>query len=118
MIRRPPRSTLTDTLFPYTTLFRSLQTADVGIDLFRRLFSNMTGVEHDDIRVHAFLGSRHALSAQHLGHAFAIVDIHLAAKGFYVKCFRFLAIHMLIYIVGAAPALGGRQAAIFYIGRA
>src|SRR3546814_14477362 len=26
MIRRPPRSTRTDTLFPYTTLFRSLQT--------------------------------------------------------------------------------------------
>src|SRR3546814_17832984 len=25
MIRRPPRSTLTDTLFPYTTLFRSLR---------------------------------------------------------------------------------------------
>src|SRR3546814_12140797 len=24
MIRRPPRSTLTDTLFPYTTLFRSM----------------------------------------------------------------------------------------------
>src|SRR3546814_13531499 len=24
IIRRPPRSTLTDTLFPYTTLFRSL----------------------------------------------------------------------------------------------
>src|SRR3546814_15934133 len=24
MIRRPPRSTLTDTLFPYTTLFRSV----------------------------------------------------------------------------------------------
>src|SRR3546814_11126307 len=29
MIRRPPRSTLTDTLFPYTTLFRSnASTAD------------------------------------------------------------------------------------------
>src|SRR3546814_1579493 len=26
MIRRPPRSTRTDTLFPYTTLFRSLLT--------------------------------------------------------------------------------------------
>src|SRR3546814_20544778 len=25
MIRRPPRSTRTDTLFPYTTLFRSFQ---------------------------------------------------------------------------------------------
>src|SRR3546814_19433912 len=27
MIRRPPRSTRTDTLFPYTTLFRSLTDA-------------------------------------------------------------------------------------------
>src|SRR3546814_3390054 len=27
MIRRPPRSTRTDTLFPYTTLFRSPMTA-------------------------------------------------------------------------------------------
>src|SRR3546814_6312929 len=27
MIRRPPRSTRTDTLFPYTTLFRSCQDA-------------------------------------------------------------------------------------------
>src|SRR3546814_12677284 len=29
MIRRPPRSTRTDTLFPYTTLFRSLATDQV-----------------------------------------------------------------------------------------
>src|SRR3546814_1110626 len=30
MIRRPPRSTRTDTLFPYTTLFRSITAARVG----------------------------------------------------------------------------------------
>src|SRR3546814_20393916 len=30
MIRRPPRSKRTDTLFPYTTLFRSLLVADQG----------------------------------------------------------------------------------------
>src|SRR3546814_14697445 len=30
MIRRPPRSTRTDTLFPYTTLFRSTPTRIVG----------------------------------------------------------------------------------------
>src|SRR3546814_5729027 len=30
MIRRPPRSTRTDTLFPYTTLFRS---ACLGLDI-------------------------------------------------------------------------------------
>src|SRR3546814_6121547 len=30
MIRRPPRSTRTDTLFPYTTLFRSLPTYSIS----------------------------------------------------------------------------------------
>src|SRR3546814_20330349 len=30
MIRRPPRSTRTDTLFPYTTLFRSHERAGYG----------------------------------------------------------------------------------------
>src|SRR3546814_16475469 len=35
MIRRPPRSTRTDTLFPYTTLFRSLTTAMQGVDTER-----------------------------------------------------------------------------------
>src|SRR3546814_10444749 len=32
MIRRPPRSTRTDTLFPYTTLFRSVHREDLGIE--------------------------------------------------------------------------------------
>src|SRR3546814_9804946 len=36
MIRRPPRSTRTDTLFPYTTLFRSRL---VGIDQYDNLES-------------------------------------------------------------------------------
>src|SRR3546814_12607474 len=31
MIRRPPRSTRTDTLFPYTTLFRSAIVGAVGL---------------------------------------------------------------------------------------
>src|SRR3546814_4290718 len=33
MIRRPPRSTRTDTLFPYTTLFRSALVVAVNDDL-------------------------------------------------------------------------------------
>src|SRR3546814_9872806 len=38
MIRRPPRSTRTDTLFPYTTLFRSGQADAVGklLDMIRQ----------------------------------------------------------------------------------
>src|SRR3546814_13004001 len=38
MIRRPPRSTRTDTLFPYTTLFRSL--ARLLVSIHRPEFSN------------------------------------------------------------------------------
>src|SRR3546814_1829383 len=42
MIRRPPRSTRTDTLFPYTTLFRSAQQ-------FAGLFIRSRGGGYDDI---------------------------------------------------------------------
>src|SRR3546814_17844917 len=31
MIRRPPRSTRTDTLFPYTTLFRSVEANEISV---------------------------------------------------------------------------------------
>src|SRR3546814_4445957 len=41
MIRRPPRSTRTDTLFPYTTLFRSEGT---GI-----IFGRKSGAQADEI---------------------------------------------------------------------
>src|SRR3546814_5184926 len=37
MIRRPPRSTRTDTLFPYTTLFRSVHLLD-GMKVVGELF--------------------------------------------------------------------------------
>src|SRR3546814_10745554 len=45
MIRRPPRSTRTDTLFPYTTLFRSLYGA---MNLER--FSDRLGAAGDRMR--------------------------------------------------------------------
>src|SRR3546814_10475223 len=37
MIRRAPRSTRTDTLFPYTTLFRSAVVGEVGPAIFYRV---------------------------------------------------------------------------------
>src|SRR3546814_18013077 len=43
MIRRPPRSTRTDTLFPYTTLFRS---ADLRAILIRRRTTEVNDVGH------------------------------------------------------------------------
>src|SRR3546814_9468326 len=44
MIQRPPRSTRTDTLFPYTTLFRSCGPQDlrlVGAELLHALFGEV-----------------------------------------------------------------------------
>src|SRR3546814_4488016 len=47
MIRRPPRSTRTDTLFPYTTLFRSFQTASRP-----SLVSRQTPVPAERVAIH------------------------------------------------------------------
>src|SRR3546814_8617831 len=44
MIRRPPRSTRTDTLFPYTTLFRSLQ-RHLGVALDADEDAALAGIE-------------------------------------------------------------------------
>src|SRR3546814_2393476 len=43
MIRRPPRSTRTDTLFPYTTLFRSKRGQHVGQDIKHRCAITVVG---------------------------------------------------------------------------
>src|SRR3546814_7605627 len=58
MLRRPPRSTRTDTLFPYTTLFRSVVGRDDGrAQRLRRqrrraeLAEVGDGLEHDAVRV-------------------------------------------------------------------
>src|SRR3546814_8594780 len=60
MIRRPPRSTRTDTLFPYTTLFRSVERAEVA------------GGRHD-LRQRL---DRHAEEAAELGVPAAAREVH------------------------------------------
>src|SRR3546814_14178813 len=51
MIRRPPRSTRTDTLFPYTTLFRSFDTlGDILYPLIFEPFVFTSGIKRADWR--------------------------------------------------------------------
>src|SRR3546814_10236461 len=61
MIRRPPRSTRTDTLFPYTTLFRSTRGTygEVGVELNNVAHGDFGGVVEGFIN--APLGERAAL---------------------------------------------------------
>src|SRR3546814_9881447 len=74
MIRRPPRSTRTDTLFPYTTLFRSHRTAgrsdrtcnaapnrhNAGSDRHRRLWWRRTRSEEHTSELQSLMRSSYA----------------------------------------------------------
>src|SRR3546814_1269008 len=67
MIRRPPRSTRTDTLFPYTTLFRSVEH-----------FTNQL----DDLVIADLAGAeRVQRDRSRLGNANGVGNLNLAALG-------------------------------------
>src|SRR3546814_482692 len=72
MIRRPPRSTRTDTLFPYTTLFRSIRTTEN----LPKLFPDYSGTA--DKRAQFYQD----------GQNIEIKDISLFTDGFGVTKFR------------------------------
>src|SRR3546814_6799012 len=59
MILRPPRSTRTDTLLPYTTLFRSHHLVDLVLQLLRRHL-------HRDVEV-GLLGAQGAVDGRRVG---------------------------------------------------
>src|SRR3546814_13168540 len=83
MIRRPPSSTRTDTLFPYTTLFRSLR--DKVVD-----------------RLHVAAGDRvgHRLGRRGFGFGQALTRLGLAERGFLVALG--LQDHRLLLALGLA----------------
>src|SRR3546814_7068926 len=81
MIRRPPRSTRTDTLFPYTTLFRSKS------ELFdRALIFNINGFyyKYDNIQVQYFPAGGLGAARPTVGNAAAAtlygIDVDFTAR--------------------------------------
>src|SRR3546814_3306417 len=92
MIRRPPRSTRTDTLFPYTTLFRSFVTALIDIAIcFHRLpqglargivrwlgSSNEAIIEYIKNIVHLLEIRRHFRSEEHTSELQSLMRISYA----------------------------------------
>src|SRR3546814_17064279 len=61
MIRRPPRSTRTDTLFPYTTLFRSGSEKPRPPGSVHRILQALAGLElrlHARLDLHRLAGAR------------------------------------------------------------
>src|SRR3546814_1308671 len=74
MIRRPPRSTRTDTLFPYTTLFRSLFSGDLSGAI--NFFSNGAGdpLTFNSFQVGIFLPTGFQGSSYHTQHLWVGFD--------------------------------------------
>src|SRR3546814_6920788 len=98
MIRRPPRSTRTDTLFPYTTLFRSNFT-DLSIDTANQRWDALTAIEKarpDDDVSFMLLWERHGAlrSEEHTSELQSLMRISYA-----VFCLKKKKTHKLSYIL-------------------
>src|SRR3546814_4242081 len=71
MIRRPPRSTRTDTLVHYTTLFRSVCTTELGYmaglkEEFAKRNAKMIGISVDPVESHRKRSEEHTSELQSL----------------------------------------------------
>src|SRR3546814_6155698 len=71
MIRRPPRSTRTDTLFPYTTLFRSRQAPAIRFQS-RRVHSHAPSASGAANSGHGGSAGRHRQAVIHSSSATAV----------------------------------------------
>src|SRR5271163_564394 len=87
--------------------FHRTDLAELGKDLFRRLFADMASVEDDQIGI---LGRGRPIKAdlrQQLGHARRIVDVHLTTMG----CYDDTLSHTLTLAVAIAVPVGSTRLA-------
>src|SRR3546814_2164437 len=79
MIRRPPRSTRTDTLFPYTTLFRSnrsIGVAQAAVDFRQFILAFDLDAEMLDAFGRMAVGRDRKVDARIIEHPFRVVGLH------------------------------------------
>src|SRR3546814_11376650 len=95
MVRRPPRSTRTDTLFPYTTLFRSGMDPLAAEEAIRQMASAATADRQVDDTLEQLRGLRDVVA----GGTGPIV-YRQAALAYRVDSFDRNAAHLAIWHVG------------------
>src|SRR3546814_7603784 len=77
MIRRPPRSTRTDTLFPYTTLFRS----DKALGIYREVVNTLAGAQRSTTGMANMMAPYYRLLAERApSDPSAIADFFIASQ--------------------------------------
>ena len=69
-------------------ILERLQPAQIGIDLFGGFLADVAGVEQYHIRLGGVVGQHIALGAHGLGHALAVIDVHLTAIGLDMQLLR------------------------------
>src|SRR3546814_3176884 len=90
MIRRPPRSTRTDTLFPYTTLFRSIDGCELREDrkgpLFRTIARGTKRLSETPLpQANAFAMVRRRAAAAEIGTAIGNHSLRATGITTYLK---------------------------------
>ena len=76
-----------------------LQPSDVRIDLLGRLLADVASVEHDEVRLFTLWRGGDAFVGEKLGHALAVIDVHLAAEAFDPEGLRgFASLHGLAHL--------------------
>src|SRR3546814_3412244 len=80
MIRRPPRSTRTDNLFPYTTLFRSIGSGWVDARTWPGLSSSDDDARSDPDPLAGLDADRRRLAAQQFAGALALPRVRGVAQ--------------------------------------
>src|SRR3546814_5571821 len=103
MIRRPPRSTRTDTLFPYTTLFRSDYLPEGHTDFVFATMAEEWGLVGGIALILAFMlllrwGLQVALRSQD---KFS----RMTAAGLTTTIFFYIAVNLMM-VMGLAPVVG------------
>src|SRR3546814_5033623 len=83
MIRRPPRSTRTDTLFPYTTLFRSTCENFLMVIVFIDWYARLSIVYRKPVYPNNTDGERFIRSEEHTSELQSLMRISYA-----VFCFK------------------------------
>src|SRR3546814_8453781 len=87
MIRRPPRSTRTDTLFPYTTLFRS-EAADIVAVVIRHHRACLHELDHARSEIGAMGLAIFVAARQHVGLVKADAQVKHGGTSFHWFCPR------------------------------